>query len=533
MLKTIIKKQFFELFGSYFVDRKTGKTRSKKTAVIFFALFAVLLGLLGFTFYEVCSVLAEVFINGKTDWFYYALTGILALLLGTFGSVFNTYAGIYHAKDNNLLLSMPIKPSLILAGRLVGVYGLSLLYELVVFVPATICFWQKMTPGVTKIIFPVLLWFILAFFISALTCLLGFIVAVIAKKLKGNLKTLISVLFSFIFIFAYYFGASRFNGMLTNLSSMSDTLAPKIKSAVFPAYAFGMGAAGSPLYMLIFTLFAFACFGVTYFIMSKSFISISTASVSEKKAVAKEANIKQRSQRATLFYRELKRFLSSTTYITNCGFGIVMLPALAVAAFIKKDTVMSLFSGEYDFLSPLLPALFTAAVLAACSMNPISSPSVSLEGKNLWIAKSLPVAADKILEAKADLHFVLNAVPASVAIIFLGVIFASEPVVILLMWVCVVVFIRIQAYIGILLNLKMPNLEWTNEIVPIKQGVSVLISIFGGYLLIALFTGCFYLFTKYMSTEIAFAVMAGILSLACALLERLIKTKGVKMFAQL
>ncbi len=47
-------------------------------------------------------------------WLYYALMGLLALAFGVFGSVFSTYAGLYQAKDNELLLSMPIPPRRIL-----------------------------------------------------------------------------------------------------------------------------------------------------------------------------------------------------------------------------------------------------------------------------------------------------------------------------------------------------------------------------------------------------------------------------------
>ena len=33
---------------------------------------------------------------------------MIALALGIFGSVFNTFASLYQAKDNDLLLSLPI-----------------------------------------------------------------------------------------------------------------------------------------------------------------------------------------------------------------------------------------------------------------------------------------------------------------------------------------------------------------------------------------------------------------------------------------
>ena len=42
------------------------------------------------------------------DWLYFTLMGLVAIFLGAFGSVFNTYSSLYLAKDNDLLLSLPI-----------------------------------------------------------------------------------------------------------------------------------------------------------------------------------------------------------------------------------------------------------------------------------------------------------------------------------------------------------------------------------------------------------------------------------------
>ena len=53
-------------------------------------------------------------------WLYFALMGLMAMFLGAFGSVFNTYSSLYLAKDNDLLLSLPIPVRIIMASRLVS-----------------------------------------------------------------------------------------------------------------------------------------------------------------------------------------------------------------------------------------------------------------------------------------------------------------------------------------------------------------------------------------------------------------------------
>ena len=49
--------------------------------------------------------------------------------------MFNTYAGLYAAKDNDLLLSLPIPVRTLMASRLLGVYLMGLMYAAVVIVP--------------------------------------------------------------------------------------------------------------------------------------------------------------------------------------------------------------------------------------------------------------------------------------------------------------------------------------------------------------------------------------------------------------
>ena len=100
MLNLLLKKQFLEIFQVYFYDAKKNKARSKTSTAMYFVLFFLLVfGLLGgiFTFLamKLCTPLTHV----GMDWMYFALMGLVSVLLGTFGSVFNTYAGLYLPKD--------------------------------------------------------------------------------------------------------------------------------------------------------------------------------------------------------------------------------------------------------------------------------------------------------------------------------------------------------------------------------------------------------------------------------------------------
>ena len=119
MLKILVKKQLTEIFRSYFYDAKNNKARSKGATAAYLCFFAVLMiAVLGGIFASMAFSLCLPLSAAGADWLYFAVIGLIAILLGTFGSVFSTYSELYLAKDNDLLLSMPIPVNTIIASRL-------------------------------------------------------------------------------------------------------------------------------------------------------------------------------------------------------------------------------------------------------------------------------------------------------------------------------------------------------------------------------------------------------------------------------
>ena len=173
MFQTLLKKQMSEIFRGYFYDAKKNKKRSTVSTVLFLALYVVIMvgilgGMFGFLSVTLCKPLALMHMS----WLYFLIMSLIAIALGAFGSIFNTYSGLYLSKDNDLLLSLPIPVGSILAARLASVYLLGLMYSAVVIV-------------------------------LILSCVLGWCVAKISQKLKN--KSFLTVFASLLFLAAYYF----------------------------------------------------------------------------------------------------------------------------------------------------------------------------------------------------------------------------------------------------------------------------------------------------------------------------------------
>lgn len=261
----------------------------------------------------------------------------------------------------------------------------------------------------------------------------------------------------------------------------------KVKDRAYPLYLFGRVGEGDAVAMLVFTIGIAAMAVFTFRLLAGSFIRIATASGKSGKAVYREKHEKRKSEFGALLTKEFKRFTSSPNYMLNCGLGTIFLPILGVAALIKGQTVLQtisrFFAGEE--VEGYIVVIVITAVCLVVAMNDMVVPSVSLEGKNLWILQSLPVKPWNILRAKLGVQLLLTGLPVLFCEICLAVCLRMDIVKTLFILVIPIVFTGMMTVFGLFLGINMPNLTWTNELAPIKQSLGVVISMFGGWALAA------------------------------------------------
>lgn len=282
MLKTLLKKQMAEIFRNYFYDPKKNKMRSRGATIAYMALYALLMvGLLGGIFALMAVGLCGPLVESGMGWLYYLLMGLIAVFLGTFGSVFSTYSSLYLSKDNDLLLSLPIPVRCVMASRLLGVYLLGLMYAAVVIVPGVIVYWLTAPVTAGTIVGGVLMVLIVSVIVMVLSCLLGWVVARISLKLKN--KSFITVLLSLLFLAAYYFVYYKAQALITLLVENAAVYGMKIRGSAYLLYLFGSVGAGDWLAMGIVTVTQAALLALTLWGIARSFLKIATATGSVKK----------------------------------------------------------------------------------------------------------------------------------------------------------------------------------------------------------------------------------------------------------
>ena len=481
MFKALLKKQLTEINSYLFQNKRTGVLYGKRKIAIVSCLYALLFALIGVSFFLLLKQLCRPFYDADLSWLYFAIVGILSLALGIFGSVFNTYASLYRAKDNDLLLSMPIPPYKILATRIIGVFTSALLYQSIVYIPALIVRFIYAPVSVSGALFAVVLWLVMGVLITFFTVILGFLVAAISARLKN--KTFVTIILFMVFFGAYYYLIFQAGDFVTKIIAAGEDIANGFRNFAYPLYCFGIAAEGNALAFFGFTAATAALFFVAMFIMSKTFIRITTGAKSGNKVQYKEKPIKIKTPSSALLYREFKRLISSATVFLNCSLSTFLGVLFAVLLLINKGTVAGVFVSVGDD-AETVKAIFTAMGFGTCfmlaGMNNICGPSVSLEAKTIDLTRSLPVNTRDLFSAKQKLHILMTLFPVLMLAASVAVVLQTTAAESALIIINSAIFVFYGSAFSFTMGLKFPNLKWTNEVVAVKQGAGNMITVFGG-----------------------------------------------------
>jgi len=446
---------------------------------------------------------------------------------------------IFAARDNELLLSMPIKPSAILAGRLSALLIMEYAYEAIIFIPVfavlVINGYISRIPAL-GVIFFLLEGALLPLIALALGCFVGWAVALLSSRMrKKNAATLV---LSIAFLAAYFWLYMR---MMTNINALVENgaeIAEAVRRAVFPAYHLGVAAAeGSGLSFLIFAVCAVAPFALMCALLSRSFVRLTAGGRGVKKVEYREKPLRVSGARSALLRRELKHYWSSPMYIMNSSLGTIATVVLIVLLIVRPGMITGLFDPVNGSLSSFMdPGIAAAFILAALSvMNFVSAPTISLEGGKLWIVKSLPVPARDILTSKALLHIVVCGVPSLVAgVACIARLPMRGAVQVALTLALPASVTLLFAMIGVTLNLAFPRFDWINAIQPVKQGASAMLSMFGGMALLIVLALAYILgLGAVLALETYLLLCAAAMIAASAALYAYLITAGARKFESL
>ncbi|MEI3266394.1 MAG: hypothetical protein V8R85_04350 [Frisingicoccus sp.] len=214
-----------------------------------------------------------------------------------------------------------------------------------------------------------------------------------------------------------------------------------------------------------------------------------------------------------LWQRELRRYFASSIYVSNTLIGyIFMVIASAALLFTGSDTMEQMIG-----MPGLVSRLWPLALGFIASMMPITSCSISMEGKTLWRLQSLPLHPKDVYDGKILLNLSLAAPFYVVSVILSALALRPAPMELVFLILVPAFYIVFSTVAGLAVNMALPLLQWENETQVVKQSGTTLVSMLIAVGVAAVPSGILLAFPK-ISLAAAFLSLMVILGIMTTLL---------------
>lgn len=184
--------------------------------------------------------------------------------------------------------------------------------------------------------------------------------------------------------------------------------------------------------------------------------------------------IEKNSVLKSLIKKELSMYFSIPIYVINTIIGpaIILLGSLATI-FLEKEEILRVLeiNASEEFTLILVIGFLIGTISLSCTTN----SSISLEGKNLWILKSLPIRVMDVFKGKIILNLILVLPVTLIASIIFKFTLGYSYLELLYVVVLTGIYATIISIIGIIANLFFPRLNWTSATQVVKQSFSVIL----------------------------------------------------------
>lgn len=462
--------------------------KEKRKAGLFLALYILVLALL-VAFVSIYAILfAKSGLNDVIPALSFALSAAITL-------VFSLIRGphmLFAMKDYDMLMSLPVKKSDVIASRLITSYLVNLVFCAVIMIPCTVVYFIYGTFSALPLVLILAAFLLCPVIPLVISDVIGTLITAATINLRH--KAIFQTIFGMIALMAImgvYFLLSFTNN--AEYINISQSTLNQVILIYPPAWLLLHSLTDNGLYILILLAASIALAIIFIAVLSKYYLKINSALLSRKdKGKFDSKKLKSGSPFAALYKNEFARLLSSPAYMLNTLSGIMILIIACIATFFVNPFQLLAKNSELDAaMVNELKYIVVPVLMLTIGMSIPSSSSLSLEGNRRWIPYSLPVPSFQILFAKALTCFTITGGAGLIGSVILTCTLSLGAVQATLLFVTAVVYAAFTSLFGIFINTKFRKFDWTSETAVVKNSASATISVFTGMLppFIVLFLG--------------------------------------------
>ncbi len=406
------------------------------------------------------------------------MVSILGTVIIFMSGISGSQGMLFGFKDYDSLMALPVTERDIVTSKIVVYTFMQYLYSFFLVIPAMLIHGYRISASVFYYFRVILCFLPFPLLPMVLSALIGiaFQKLTAGKRYGKLLQNGLTIAFiALVYYFSFSFGASAGSGQP---GMQVGGIAAFLPSAKW--YVEGVINADIPKLLLLFGI-GIAVYVLFILIYSRTIIRV-TAQGMQGYHVAnfRLKKVKRAGSLGALMRQEWQRYFNNFTYFLNTSMGMIVLMIMSIyVIFIDnpiKDLITELMIERGDVLAKIWQT-FILAISCVGSMTCTTGVSISLEGKSLWILKSIPADVKEIFLAKIMVNVILIMVPSTLSLLGLGIAFHLP----LLYYIVGIVMLAATALfismLGLLINLRFPKLEFDREVVVIKQSLSAFLSI--------------------------------------------------------
>lgn len=408
----------------------------------------------------------------------FVISSVLVLVF----TMFKANGEIFAFKDYDFVMSLPIRVDTIIASRFLYLYVLNTVFSMIIMLPMGVvyCIYEKPLASFY------LMWIITLFTVSliptTIAAVFGACITAIASKFRyaNRITTILS--FIAIIIFGYFmFKQGNTKYSFTDLEGIGATVSEGLTKVYPLATIFQKAIVDANIgAFILFVGISVIWYYLFVKILALKYKQINTGiSTYHMRSDYKINRMKKETVLIALYKKELKRFFSSTVYVINIGMGVVIAVIFSLAVVVVGPSQLIGYPGVETILQKIAPFAISAMISMTCT----TCVSLSLEGKNVWIIKSLPLTPKMIYDSKILMNLSLS-IPASIISTILMIIGLKPDI-----WTSILIIITpitysfFSAVWGIFINNRFAYYDWVSETQVVKQSVGSALGMLGGMII--------------------------------------------------
>ncbi len=496
-----------------------GKDPREKRRYLLLAGTGVFLGLLGIAYIVGLSFGLSYLGMGNIIPAYLAfLASVIVFVVG----VFRTGNTLFRSHGYGLLTAMPISARAVVLSRWCKLYIEDIALTLLILIPGILTY--GIIEGAAWYVYPLSV--LLSLFLPLLPLCLSMLVGTLAVWISSHVKhkalaesALMVALVLSVFFGTYSLGMNGEEIAMDRLAELACVVGDLIKSIYPPAVWYADAVCSVDLPSLL----------PSVLVPSTLTVGMLTLSVKAYHGILRRLRhhfarsevhlhgMVQKGLLQTLCRREAKRYFASSVYVTNTIIGPILAVVAAVAMMILGvDELENAIPAE---LGLNIRAVLPMALASIFCMMPATATAYSMEGRQFWIVKTLPIPSATLWDAKVLFWLLMLSPFYLISVILMTVALAPS----LMEWLWLISLpaaaILFSAVFGITVDLRLGKTEWEHEITVVKQSASSGVGGLAGFL-ISMFTCLPVLFLEGVWSHLTRGVILIALLIAAYLMRR-------------